>query len=119
MEPLTPRRDTRYRVHSSTLLWVCQSYKKDDSRHRIEHIEIIEGCQRTIYQLEGKSGRFVQYKNGWYLLRTEQEFKALIKKAKGGYVYLFSSEFGVSVVEPNSLRKLSNLPFIMIPGSLA
>ena len=111
MEKMKPESDLRYRVKRSTLLWVCLVRNLDKG---CPCYEIINGCQRTTYSMEGRERLYIQYDNGWYELHNEHEFKTLLTKARKKEVRLFSNEMGVSSAFPRSLSKLEAKPFILI-----
>ncbi|ASG01661.1 hypothetical protein EAY24_20085 [Vibrio anguillarum] len=111
MIKIAPENDFRYRVHASTLMWVCEVREENG---KWVNVEIVKGCERTIYHLEGRSGYYVQYNSRWVLLRNAKEFKILLSQARKGNVYLFSNELGVSVANPSTLKQIAIQPFIAV-----
>ena len=106
-----PSKDSRDRVSVSTLLWVCSVREENE---KWVNVEIVEGCERTVYSLDEREGEYVRYENSWHLLRSAEEFKQLIDKAKNKELYLFSNELVVSVSDMPTLDKVSIQPFIAV-----
>ena len=110
MIPIIPESDGRYRVHTSTLLWVCEVER--DENDNCATVEILKGCERTIYRLEGKEGDYVQYNNNWYILNSADMFENMVIQAKKEEIYLFSNELVVSPAFPETFKQLAIQPYI-------
>ncbi|BCO17643.1 hypothetical protein KUC3_05080 [Alteromonas sp. KC3] len=106
-----PSKDSRDRVSVSTLLWVCSVREENE---KWVNVEIVEGCKRTVYSLDKREGEYVRFENSWHLLRSAEEFKQLIDKAKNKELYLFSNELAVSVSDMPTLDKVSIQQFIAV-----
>lgn len=114
---LEPKKDLRYGVNRSELIWVIERSFSDKSRCEISHMEIISSVERTVYRIDGRAGEFVQYENILRPLHSVAEFTAYTEAAKKEKLYLFSNDLGVSPVNPDSFKRISSASFIFTDES--
>lgn len=86
-----PKKDGRWRVSRSERLWVVRRSWSKDKTH-IETCGAIESIERSVYQIEGRSGEWVRYDNRYYPLHSAQEFSDLLAGAKKKKLYFFNNE---------------------------
>ncbi|WP_162934943.1 hypothetical protein [Pseudomonas cavernae] len=104
-----PVGDNRYRVTRSAKLWVV--IRKTEAGE-LTHFGINDSIERSVYNVLGRVGEYVQYQNYFHPLHPENEFEKHLSLGASGKLYFFSNCAGIGGSEPEKIRSISIAPFI-------